>query len=230
VKNEVISDARSSQALFFLQLLAGKLNEAWKLFSEKYVGKPSLTGIEPGFSEDGRKALKDIIAYFQPGGGTIYVMRNKFAFHYDEGLMTRSLQELDPGEPVQLWITEQVATTRNDMGTRLVFRMLRTKFDDKSRCTSPSGAQRAAGALAQGVGEEADVPGKAYGVQRFLEEVTRMTRSFIRFTDQIVLCLIGDTLQKTSSVIDVSRSDDPGLPAFPDAAELVIGDSKRTPG
>jgi len=214
-QDAIVSEARASQTLFFLQLLAGKLNEAWVLFDTNYMGKQLLADLESKFAEEGKKALREVENHFRAGSSPIRMIRQKFAFHYDIGFTRTSLHDMDSSSPIQFWLTKHPWTTRYDIGSSIAYKALDRVFSSESACRPSDPAQGIVDAIARSAGEEAAVPGKVYGVKRFLDEVIAITEAFLRFLDAVICALIGNSLKKVQAEIDVSRASDPGLPAFP---------------
>ena len=78
---EAQDHGRLSLLLMLIQLLAGKLNEGWELFTKAYFGSVLSREFEPALDASGREALQYLKRYFGKAN-EVNVIRNKFAFHY----------------------------------------------------------------------------------------------------------------------------------------------------
>jgi hypothetical protein len=77
-----IKRAQGCQALMLLRLLAGKLNEAYKLVDSGYFGSQLSRDYDALLEPKSREAIKSIRRYFRQDGNLIRRIRNSVAFHY----------------------------------------------------------------------------------------------------------------------------------------------------
>ena len=87
------------QALFFIKMLAGKLFEGKRLLES-----PVLRSHKDKLSVDGQKCLKELNRYFSKSNN-IDCIRNKFAFHYDSGVIKTEFSKRSPDESFDLFLS-----------------------------------------------------------------------------------------------------------------------------
>jgi hypothetical protein len=88
--------AQRVQAMFFVRMLAGKLNEGWDMLKNSYArtrprnrrGHPPANELIPGkyynhLHNEMKNLLAKLTGYFSQGSNLIYTIRNKYSFHYD---------------------------------------------------------------------------------------------------------------------------------------------------
>jgi hypothetical protein len=96
----VIDKARTSQTVFFLQLLAGKLSEAWRALRTD----TALQQRRVALNAKARAAYDDLTRYYDSNGQAIPIMRNKLAFHYDPERIAALFESLTPDETFEIWV------------------------------------------------------------------------------------------------------------------------------
>ena len=77
----IVNQANSAFAMMILRMLAGRLNEGWKLLSS--FSKVLKVDYEPNMKDDAQVALKELRRYFNPKGKRSYILdvRDHVAFH-----------------------------------------------------------------------------------------------------------------------------------------------------
>jgi hypothetical protein len=189
--SSLVTQARASQEMFFLLLLAGKLNEAWALLDKTFLRAPEFVSFRPRLTGPARRALRSIEKYFAKGSKPICAMRNLFAFHYDARALARSLASIPDDEDIEMWLTTHAGSSRYSLGSVLAFRELQRLFTGRR----------------QGVQKQ--------GCDVFFGETMNVVTWFIKFFGGVMVVLLGEEkLQQRERVI-VSEQEDPGLPAFP---------------
>jgi hypothetical protein len=112
----VLDRARTSQTMFFMQLLAGKLNEAWHVLKID----TALLERRHALNERARVAYQGLTTYFDSNRQAIPIMRNKLAFHYDSERIATLAAGLVPDESFHLWVpTTHTTDVRCDAGAVL---------------------------------------------------------------------------------------------------------------
>ena len=61
-------------------------------------------------------------------------------------------------------------------------------------------------------------------MERFVDDVTNVTRDFTRFLDKVVWNLVAVGIKRTGTKIGIPTDEDPSVPAFPSVPELTVGD------
>jgi hypothetical protein len=79
--NQAVLHGKISFSLMFVRFLAGKLKEAHKLITQRFLSAPVGKAYEAELSPEGRQALDNIKRYFGRQN-IIDQVRNSFAFHY----------------------------------------------------------------------------------------------------------------------------------------------------
>ena len=78
---DVIRRAHSTQAVTVAKLLAGKLWEAWQFLEHAYFASRISAEYDNALNADGKEAFDNLKKYFGRNN-IVYIVRNKFAFHY----------------------------------------------------------------------------------------------------------------------------------------------------
>ncbi len=93
-----------SQALFFIRMLAGKLNEGWEMLKKDFFGKKLSEKYERELSEKS-KSISELKRYFSRANN-INLIRNSFAFHYDAGKIEEVIDRIPHDEVLEMFISE----------------------------------------------------------------------------------------------------------------------------
>lgn len=84
--HEIFARARTATTMLFLKLLAGKVNEGWKLFGQKL--SPLYPKYEADFDDAAKQRLDELKKYFGKSN-VVHIVRNKAGFHSDTELISR---------------------------------------------------------------------------------------------------------------------------------------------
>ncbi len=87
-------DGQVTLTLMFLKLLAGKLNEAYKVIQGAYFGSGVSKSYDALLRADGREALATIKRYFSHPKNNVSEIRNNYAFHYSPYEMSQVLPSI----------------------------------------------------------------------------------------------------------------------------------------
>jgi len=96
--NEIIKKSQTSQTIFFLETLSGKLLEAWNLIEHRLFNNINKNEL----SQDGKNALHNIEQYFTDDENLLTHIRNKLAFHYDVGKVNKFINEMKNDDSIEL--------------------------------------------------------------------------------------------------------------------------------
>jgi hypothetical protein len=140
----VLNRARTSQMIFFMQVLAGKLSEAWLVLK----ADTALRQRRNALNDKARLAYDKLAAYYDSNGQAIPIMRNKLAFHYDSERIATLAASLERDETFELWAP--------------------TSHTTDARCNA--GAVLAASAMNLMLHGTASVP----GFERFIEDLSQV--------------------------------------------------------
>lgn len=91
--NNAEENAKIALTWFFLKLLAGKLNEGYKLLQSYYFGGISCR-YDHDLQDKGKDALKKIKQYFERGDVLVRYIRNNYAFHYSPPELNKILPNI----------------------------------------------------------------------------------------------------------------------------------------
>jgi len=94
-----------SQALFFVRMLAGKLNEGWVMLERAFFNTCLSKKYEKILSQSGKDGLSDLKRYFN-GENNANLIRKKFAFHYDTDKIREELDKMLESEILEMFISE----------------------------------------------------------------------------------------------------------------------------
>ena len=98
---EAEDHGRLSTMLMLTQLVAGKLNEGWALFTKSFFGAALSKQYEPKLTGEPAEALMQLKRYFGTRNA-LNTIRNNFAFHYSPQNVASVLPEID--EPLYLYM------------------------------------------------------------------------------------------------------------------------------
>ena len=98
------------QALLMGRLVMGKIYECWVILRDHYFGKALETKYEPQIEPECRTAIADMKKYFT-GKNLISRIRNKYAFHYDLKQIAEGHRALEPGDSLDMYLSEKQANT-----------------------------------------------------------------------------------------------------------------------
>jgi hypothetical protein len=186
--NDVVKKAQLNQALFFMALLAGKLNEAWKAVSSGILGSRAFAERECVLSAQTKAALTELRTYFEGGAKPIPMLRNKLAFHYDKEIIAEAYGRLKSTEPFETWLTQHTGGSRYGIGMTLTVLALERVFG------------------AEGVGS---------GFKAFLDDLGEVTAQLDRFLSGILEVLLPVFARPHRESVDVSTLCTATIPAFP---------------
>ncbi len=120
--SDVAKDGTSTQNLIIVKLLAGKLNEAWRVMERVYFSGPSQSYYAE-LPEDAQAAQKQLSGYFGKRNA-ITEVRNNFAFHYSEDEIPDVLAELPDEMDFRLFLGEEVGNSLYHYAEQPMFRQL----------------------------------------------------------------------------------------------------------
>ena len=98
--------AELTQALFVHKTLAGKLYEGWQMILKYYFGTAISKDYHELLEKDAQEAIKQMKRYFSKGN-FIKKVRNSYSFHYDPDKIERTLNEMEDGDELDMYIAEQ---------------------------------------------------------------------------------------------------------------------------
>ncbi len=182
-------------SLFALRLLAGKLNEGWRLLHQSFFGGQGLSKIyEPLLPPDSLDALKSLKSHFN-NRSLLEDLRNNFAFHYSPTKLDEALSCYGTQEDLDIFLGEGFANSL--YYTSEVLMNL---------------------AMADAIGEQD--PEK--GFERIVQEVVEVSGWFLKFLDGCLLVFLrrhgNDVLVRSEQhdyrLHGLSRFDDQEIPWF----------------
>ena len=88
--NDIEKHGITVQHLFFLRMLASKLYECHRMFESTFYKSTLAKELEDKLSNKAKKIQKELNRYFSQKNN-LYVLRNKFGFHYDPGKLEEGL-------------------------------------------------------------------------------------------------------------------------------------------
>lgn len=109
--HRIINQGNSAYAFLILRMVAGRLNEAWK------VVRKAKTMIDSRYGDDltdqARDGLKALFAYFDhpKPGSLIWRVRDGAAFHHDEKHVAAAFDSLDIDDDLGDYLHERVGNT-----------------------------------------------------------------------------------------------------------------------
>ena len=120
--SNIAKDGTSTQNLIIVKLLAGKLNEAWRVMQRVYFGGPSQSYYTQ-LPEDAQAAQKTLRSYFGKTNA-ITEVRNNFAFHYSEDEIPDVLADLPDEMDFRFFLGEKVGNSLYHYAEEPMFRQL----------------------------------------------------------------------------------------------------------
>jgi hypothetical protein len=189
--------ARSSQTLFLLLLLAGKLYEAWVLLEKALRGRPHFERMRSRLDGPGRRALRQLEKYFANESSLILRTRNDLAFHYSPKVLAKAWNRLPDAAVLELWMRDRDAACRFSLGAAIAHAEIERVFATKSRGIEKPGAWI------------------------FLDDVRQVCRWFNKLFGGVLACLLPAGFDQEIETVSVAAGSDPGLPAFPAMSELT---------
>ncbi len=106
--DRILKHAQSSQALFFMRILAGKLWEGWQFLQKDFFKSRLSKDYEEKLTDIGKKSLKKLKKYLSRTNN-IQKIRNEYAFHYSKEQNKRIeeiLPKLSDSEKLDVIISE----------------------------------------------------------------------------------------------------------------------------
>jgi hypothetical protein len=111
--------AQRAQSLFFLKMLAGKLHEGWEMLKESYPSirpaerrdRPLPNKLLPKryydfLPDEVKNGLDNLIKYFNKKTNFIFMLRNKYAFHYDKKKVANEIDNISEEDIFTILVTE----------------------------------------------------------------------------------------------------------------------------
>jgi hypothetical protein len=108
------------QAQFFIRTLAGKLSEGWKMINKNYLHTELSGEYEDLLSQKGKDSLSELKAYFNDQNNYIRLIRNKFAFHYDDEKIKEEIKKIPQDEILEVYISEHRANCLYSLSDTIV--------------------------------------------------------------------------------------------------------------
>lgn len=103
--NAIERRAQISQALFFIRMLAGKLNEGWEMLNKDFFGTQLSKEYKTALSQVGKDSLSELKRYFTRDNN-VNLIRKKFAFHYDAEKIKGEIDKIPKNEVLEMLISE----------------------------------------------------------------------------------------------------------------------------
>jgi hypothetical protein len=85
--------AQRAQSLFFMQMLAGKLNEGWEMLQKSYFSTRLSQQYYSLLPDEARMAIDELGKYFGREN-LIRRLRNEYAFHYERDNVDKGLDHI----------------------------------------------------------------------------------------------------------------------------------------
>ncbi|MCK4325610.1 hypothetical protein KAW55_02520 [bacterium] len=98
--------AQSTQALFFIRVLAGKIYEGWQMLHASYFSTQLSQEYDKLLSGLASESIEKLKKYFAENN-LIHEIRNKYAFHYDRKNVEDQLNRVAEDETLSMLISEQ---------------------------------------------------------------------------------------------------------------------------
>ena len=103
---KIPAKAQLTQALFVHKTLAGKLYEGRQMIKKYYFGTAISKVYHELLEKDAQEAIKQVNRYFS-NKNFISKVRNSYSFHYDPAKIERTLNEMEDGDELDMYIAEQ---------------------------------------------------------------------------------------------------------------------------
>jgi hypothetical protein len=104
-EGEVERTGRRAQSLFFMRILAGKLNEGWDMLQKSYFGATLSKKYEKHLSEEAGKGIEYIKHYFSRNN-LLFLIRNSWAFHYDRQKVEEEIDRIRENDVLTMILSE----------------------------------------------------------------------------------------------------------------------------
>ena len=103
---KIPAKAQLTQALFVHKTIAGKLYEGRQMIQKYYFGTEISKVYNELLEKDAQEAIKQVNRYFG-NRNFISKVRNSYSFHYDPDKIERTLNEMEDGDELDMYIAEQ---------------------------------------------------------------------------------------------------------------------------
>ena len=104
---KILAKAELTQALFVQKTLAGKLYEGWQMIRKYYFGTAISKVYHELLEKDAQEAIKQVNRYFDDNRNFISKVRNSYSFHYSPAKIEPTLNEMEEGDELNMYIAEQ---------------------------------------------------------------------------------------------------------------------------
>ncbi len=94
VKTVVERTAQNSQSFFFLEVLAAKLVEGWKMVKRDYYGSQLSKDYCESLTLEAKEALSELKRYFERPNNRILELRDQYVFHYSSQSSEKILDKI----------------------------------------------------------------------------------------------------------------------------------------
>jgi len=179
-----------SQAQFFIRTLAGKLNEGWKMINKNFLETKLSSEYENLLSQKSKESLSELIVYFNDENNLVRLIRNKFAFHYDNKKIKEEIDKIPQEALLEVYISEHTANSLYSLSDTIINWAILNSIDS-------SNPQRAMDEL-------------------FDIIVKKISRCFLEFCGDCV-CIIAKKLELNSTEVEIPEPpliDEVKLPYF----------------
>lgn len=100
--------AQTSQSMFFLKILIGKLNEGWEFFRSSFFGTKLSKEYKNKFSQSGKNSLSSLKKHFSQKNMFNYI-RKKYSFHYDNESIKKEISSRSKDEIFNIYLAQNPA-------------------------------------------------------------------------------------------------------------------------
>lgn len=104
-ENQILRTINNSHIILISKLIAGKLNEGWKLLNQSFFNSPLSKIIESELPEPGKNSLRELKQYFNRAN-LIRNLRNEFAFHFPVDIVKNELLQTENTDILEIVVTE----------------------------------------------------------------------------------------------------------------------------
>jgi hypothetical protein len=133
---ELHDHAQGVQMWCIMQVLTGKLFEAWNMLYERFLKSNPIDPAIVALSDDHKQSLSWLQDYFSPKDTALRIIRDKSAFHYDKQLnLDEAVADASEGER-RVYLAQHPANGLYYLGSSLVFRTVFAMVADKAGGTS----------------------------------------------------------------------------------------------
>ncbi len=126
--NKIERRSQVTQVLFFIRILAGKLNEGWEMMGNHYFGTQLSKEDDEIHSEEGKDSLKSLKSYFSRENN-VNKIRNQFAFHYDLKIIKNELSKLQESDKLEMILSEHQGNCLYSFSDAMVLSAILTSID-----------------------------------------------------------------------------------------------------